>query len=103
MATFIRMGQSGNDYSFVFVVVGGLSEAHRIMYSFDWVTWTSIPSPYDANWYDVAWSPDLGILVGVATVSVGNFIMTSRPVGVWGAINIGRTHAQVMSQLSWKF
>jgi hypothetical protein len=39
----------------------------NVMYSYDAITWTAIPSPIEANnWYAGAWSSEFGLFVAVA-------------------------------------
>lgn len=83
--------------AFVAVADSGTSQ---VALSFDGITWRGIVG-LSGTWKSLAWSPELGIHAAVAPS--GNFIMTSRPVGVWGAIAQGLTHAQVMSHLYMRY
>jgi len=89
-----------------FVAVGNLPAANndRVMISFDGVNWKSRYAPNDANYEGLTWSPELGLLVAVASQPVtGNKVMTSQKMGLWKNIDTRMTHAQVTTQLSIGF
>lgn len=50
-----------------FVAVANNYSTYKFMTSPDGVNWTAHQAPGNNNWYDLAWSPELGVMVAVAT------------------------------------
>lgn len=67
----------------IFVAVAYSGVGERVMTSPDGINWTSRQSANDNNWSDLEWSPELSLIVSVATATAGlpNRIMTS-PDGI---------------------
>ena len=82
-----------------FVLTAGNITTGTAGISYDGINFTVLTVP-DGQWSALDWSPELGILLAGSNSNLGDNVMTSRPVGLWGAINTRLTRQQVMSRIS---